>query len=171
MYQEILAGDELAIQELWDYLYKFSWHEWPDNKTVSLFREDFVNESVWKILDNLHSFRGESKFTTWATTIFKNFVLDKVRLQHNQATYNNEEIDGVLKLNDYPILVDELFHLVVPKVISEADFHMLVDYLALGRTISEVCSDYGIPNPNALYVRIFRTKAAIIKAVGVDFLS
>lgn len=31
--------------------------------------EDFVQEAIVKILDNLASFRGESKFTTWAQKI------------------------------------------------------------------------------------------------------
>jgi RNA polymerase sigma-70 factor (ECF subfamily) len=31
--------------------------------------EDFVQEALIKILDNLHSFRGESRFTTWAHKI------------------------------------------------------------------------------------------------------
>jgi RNA polymerase sigma-70 factor (ECF subfamily) len=31
--------------------------------------EDFVQEALIKILDNLHTFRGESRFTTWAHKI------------------------------------------------------------------------------------------------------
>jgi RNA polymerase sigma-70 factor, ECF subfamily len=31
--------------------------------------EDFVQEALIRILDNLHSFRGESRFTTWAQKI------------------------------------------------------------------------------------------------------
>ncbi len=53
--------------------------------------EDFAQEALIRILDNLDSFRGESKFTTWAMKIgvrigltelrrkrWKNFSLDKI---------------------------------------------------------------------------------------------
>jgi RNA polymerase sigma factor (sigma-70 family) len=38
-------------------------------QTSSASVEDFVQEALIKILDNLHSFRGESRFSTWAQKI------------------------------------------------------------------------------------------------------
>ena len=41
--------------------------------------EDFVQEAMVKILDNLDSFRGESKFTTWAQKIAIREALTELR--------------------------------------------------------------------------------------------
>ena len=38
-------------------------------ENIDTLIEDFVQESLLKILDNLDTFRGESKFTTWAQKI------------------------------------------------------------------------------------------------------
>lgn len=118
----------------------------------------------------MESYRGQAKFTTWATSIFINFVTSKIREQCHQTSYNDLEYDGTIQINDNAILIDELFRLVVPDYVTEANFHMLVDY-TWGRNAEEVCQDYGVANPNALYIRMFRTKKAILEAVGTDFLT
>ena len=41
--------------------------------------EDFVQESLVKILDNLDTFRGESKFTTWAQKIAVRVAFSELR--------------------------------------------------------------------------------------------
>ena len=41
--------------------------------------EDFVQEALLKILDNLDSFRGESQFTTWAHKIAVRTALNELR--------------------------------------------------------------------------------------------
>ena len=41
--------------------------------------EDFVQEALLKILDNLDSFRGESRFTTWAQKIAVNVAFTELR--------------------------------------------------------------------------------------------
>jgi RNA polymerase sigma-70 factor (ECF subfamily) len=41
--------------------------------------EDFVQEALLKILDSLDSFRGESKFTTWAQKIAVNVAFTELR--------------------------------------------------------------------------------------------
>jgi RNA polymerase sigma-70 factor (ECF subfamily) len=41
--------------------------------------EDFVQEALLKILDNLDSFRGESRFTTWAQKIAVNIAFTELR--------------------------------------------------------------------------------------------
>jgi len=40
-----------------------------DRSDKSAMIEDFVQDALLKILDNLHTFRGESRFTTWAQKI------------------------------------------------------------------------------------------------------
>lgn len=46
--------------------------------------EDFVQEALIKILDNLDSFAGRSKFTTWAHKIAINIALTELRRKHWQ---------------------------------------------------------------------------------------
>ena len=41
--------------------------------------EDFVQEAILRILDNLDSFRGESRFTTWAQKIAVRVALTELR--------------------------------------------------------------------------------------------
>ncbi|MCK6562273.1 sigma-70 family RNA polymerase sigma factor [candidate division KSB1 bacterium] len=69
--------------------------------------EDFVQEALVKITNNLNSFRGDSQFTTWATVIavrtamtilrrahWKNVSLDQValdRLEHGELRPTQEQ--------------------------------------------------------------------------------
>lgn len=46
---------------------------------VNSLSEDFAQEALIKILDNLDSFRGESKFTTWAQKIAINVAFSELR--------------------------------------------------------------------------------------------
>ncbi|RME71501.1 MAG: RNA polymerase sigma factor [Chloroflexi bacterium] len=41
--------------------------------------EDFVQEALLKIQNNLHTFQGKSKFTTWATKIAANLTISELR--------------------------------------------------------------------------------------------
>jgi RNA polymerase sigma-70 factor (ECF subfamily) len=41
--------------------------------------EDFAQEALIKIMDNLASFRGESRFTTWANKIAMNIALTELK--------------------------------------------------------------------------------------------
>ena len=50
----------------------------PNNKLCE-FVEDFAQEASIRILDRLESFRGESRFITWATKIAVNLALSELR--------------------------------------------------------------------------------------------
>lgn len=171
MHEKLLNNDETAINELWDLLLRYSYATWPDNKTVDFFREDYINEAIYIILDKLNDFEGRSKFSTWAITIFKNVVLMELRTkrgQVNQLEFEDEWV-GFNKISDNGLLVDQLFNQVVPNIVSEENFHILVDYFMLGRNPEEICLDYNLTNANALYTRVFRTKKAIVDALGNNF--
>jgi RNA polymerase sigma-70 factor (ECF subfamily) len=52
----------------------------PDRSEVSeAALEDFVQDAILRILDNLDSFRGESSFTTWAQKIAVRVALTELR--------------------------------------------------------------------------------------------
>jgi RNA polymerase sigma-70 factor (ECF subfamily) len=59
----IKALRNFLIRGLKPALAKYVDHE------LDQFVEDIAQDSLLKILDNIHSFRGESKFTTWAMKI------------------------------------------------------------------------------------------------------
>jgi RNA polymerase sigma-70 factor (ECF subfamily) len=52
----------------------------PDNQLDDLV-EDFVQDALVKILQNLDTFRGESRFTTWAQKIAVRVALTELRRQ------------------------------------------------------------------------------------------
>ncbi len=63
--------DEKAVQDLRDILVrglKPALSKYVDRE-LDQFVEDIAQDSLLKILDNIHTFRGESKFTTWAMKI------------------------------------------------------------------------------------------------------
>ncbi|MDZ7843379.1 MAG: sigma-70 family RNA polymerase sigma factor [Anaerolineales bacterium] len=70
-----------AITDLRNYLveglgYALSSHHREDMETLI---EDFVQEALLKILDNLDTFRGESKLTTWAQKIAVRVAYTEIR--------------------------------------------------------------------------------------------
>src|SRR3990172_8106160 len=49
------------------------------NSDVDALAEDFTQEALLKILKSLHTFRGESRFTTWAQKIAIHIALSELR--------------------------------------------------------------------------------------------
>ena len=72
--------------------------------------EDFVQEALIKILDNLDSFRGESRFTTWAQKIAVNVAFTELRRRRWQNVSLQAMIDR-FDSNDFTpaILTDPSF--------------------------------------------------------------
>lgn len=65
----IREGDRIALGELYNRYYKKAFH-----KCLSLTKNqeeafDLAQESLIKAFDNIHSFKGESSFSTWLYTI------------------------------------------------------------------------------------------------------
>lgn len=63
--------NEQAVQELRNYLVrglKPALSKYVDRE-LDQFVEDVAQDALLKVLDNIHSFRGESKLTTWAMKI------------------------------------------------------------------------------------------------------
>ncbi|MDZ7794581.1 MAG: sigma-70 family RNA polymerase sigma factor [Spirochaetia bacterium] len=74
-----------ALEELYSYLQKGLTAAFGDNKNLSHEDiQDFSQESEQKILHNLGSFRGSSKFTTWALKIAINHTISELRRKHWQ---------------------------------------------------------------------------------------
>jgi RNA polymerase sigma-70 factor (ECF subfamily) len=74
------AGRDQALANLRDFLVRglgFALSNYP--KVDKATREDFVQDALLKILDGLDTFRGESKFTTWAQKIAVNVAFTELR--------------------------------------------------------------------------------------------
>ena len=68
----------------------------PSALEFSTQAEDFVQEALLKILDNLNSFAGRSQFTTWAHKIALSVALTELRRKRWQDT----SLDGLTAAND-----------------------------------------------------------------------
>lgn len=55
--------------------------------------EDFVQEALLRILDNLSSFKGESRFTTWAQKIAVRVALTELR----RIRWKDTSLDGMIE--------------------------------------------------------------------------
>lgn len=53
--------------------------------------EDFTQEALLKIQDNLDTFRGQSKFTTWAAKIATNYTISELR----RAKWRDLSLDAI----------------------------------------------------------------------------
>ncbi len=56
--------------------------------------EDFVQDALLKILKNLHTFRGESKFTTWAQKIAIHVAFTELRRRRWKDISLQEMVEG-----------------------------------------------------------------------------
>ena len=62
-----------------------------DSKDVGEMAEDFAQEALLKILDSLSTFRGESRFTTWAMKIAVRTAVSNLR----RAAYRDLSLDDL----------------------------------------------------------------------------
>ena len=58
--------------------------------------EDFVQEALLRILDNLHTFRGESRLTTWAQKIAVRVAYTELR----RRRWQDISLDGMIEAQD-----------------------------------------------------------------------
>ena len=59
------------------------------SEEIEQMAQDFVQDALLKILDNINTFRGESKFTTWASKITSRVAISELR----RARYKDYSLD------------------------------------------------------------------------------
>ena len=127
--------------------------------------EDFVQEALIKILKNLETFRGESRFTTWAQKIAVNVAFTELRRRRWQNVSLQDMIDR-FDSNDFTpaILTDPSFSpekRATLQIIMESIGHLINEELTdkqrqailavvEGMPLEEVAQRMGT-NRNALY--------------------
>ncbi|MFT7584615.1 MAG: RNA polymerase sigma-70 factor (ECF subfamily) [Cellvibrionaceae bacterium] len=91
---ELLSGepDETALLDLRQLLIRGLRHTLSSylNTNLDAIIEDFVQESLLKILDKIDTFRGESQFTTWAQKIAIRVALTELRRRRWRDTSLDE---------------------------------------------------------------------------------
>ena len=90
------AGQQAALGELRALLLRGLGQALADRQIPSVVFEDAAQEALIKIVDQLDSFRGRSRFTTWAMTIAVRAVWTEMRRRHWQGV----SLDEVLTAQD-----------------------------------------------------------------------
>lgn len=102
------AGRDSAIDELRLILIRglrFALKEIPGRTHALEQVEDFAQEGLLRILDNLDSFRGESRFTTWAQKIALRVAFSELR----RKRWENTSLDSLLSSGPRPDTAANLF--------------------------------------------------------------
>jgi RNA polymerase sigma-70 factor (ECF subfamily) len=148
--------------------------------------EDFVQEALIKILKNIGTFRGESRFTTWAQKIAVNVAFTELRRRRWKNVSLQDMIDR-FDSNDYTpaILTDPSFSpeqqatlriimenisQVIQEELTEKQRQAILAVVVGGAPLEEVARQMGT-NRNALYKLIHdarkRLKQHLLSA-GID---
>jgi RNA polymerase sigma-70 factor (ECF subfamily) len=133
---------------------------------VDALSEDFAQEALLKILNSLDTFRGESRFTTWAQKIAIHIALSELRrrrwkdipLQIFTETADGEELTPALLADPQPqpdrvAAQNELLKAVQSLLFEELTDRQRTAMLAIlqdGLPLREVAERMKT-NPNALY--------------------
>lgn len=88
------AQRDVALADLREHLlkglrYALSGRNGVDASTL----EDFAQEALLRILNKLDTFRGESKFTTWAQTVAVRVAFSQLRRRHWQDTSLDQMVE------------------------------------------------------------------------------
>jgi len=127
--------------------------------------EDFAQDALLKILDGLHTFRGESRFTTWAQKIAVRVAFTELR-RHRWRDVSLDEITGSFETDFIPsFLADpstgpeqhaiqstvlETLRRVMDQELTDKQRQALVAVKIQGVPLEEVARRLG-SNRNALY--------------------
>jgi RNA polymerase sigma-70 factor (ECF subfamily) len=144
--------------------------------------EDFAQEALLKILDNLDSFRGESRFTVWAQKICVRTAFAEMRRSRWRDVSLEEVIDrqGEDAVSPADPVTDP--ELATAKGIILADFRRFIDedlterqrlalLAALGGMPLEAIADRMDTNRNALYKLLHDARKRLKRRMEVERLS
>jgi RNA polymerase sigma-70 factor (ECF subfamily) len=142
--------------------------------------EDFVQEALIKILDNLDSFRGECRFTTWAQTIcvrtafaemrrsrWRDVSLDEVISQPEGNTATDPHLDPERAATQTMIM--EKFRCFIDEELTDRQRTALL--AALGGMPLEAVADRMNTNRNALYKLLHDARKRLRRRMSAEMLS
>lgn len=118
-------------------------------------REDFVQEALIKILNGLHSFRGDSRFLTWATKIAIRVAFSEMR-RHRwkdvsldemlELTTNRPGIARTRPAQEPQMLSDQIMaflHEAIRNELSEQQRQVVIAYFIQGIPLDEIARRLG----------------------------
>lgn len=147
--------------------------------------EDFVQEALLKILDNLHTFAGRSKFTTWAHKVSASVALTELRRKRWQdrslegitdtdtGVYTpsfladkSPKPDNVAERAEVVAKVQQL----IDEALTEKQRKALVASTIQGLSAAEIARDMDM-KPNAVYKLVHDARVKLKKTLSEDGLS
>jgi RNA polymerase sigma-70 factor (ECF subfamily) len=147
--------------------------------------EDFCQDALLKILDNLDTFRGESQFTTWAQKIAVNTAFTELR----RRRWQDISLNGIVEARDgdesLAILTDstagpeqeattqQLFamvHRMIDQELTEKQRKAMTAAVFKGMPLQEVARRMGT-NRNALYKLLHDARKRLKKRMQAEGLS
>ena len=148
-------------------------------------REDFAQDALLKILNALDTFRGESRFTTWAQKIAVNVAFTELRRRRWQDT-SLEEITEGMSLDFVPdMLIDrsagpdqqavqsafmETLRRLIATELTDKQRQALIAIHIQGMPLAEVASRMGT-NRNAMYKLLHDARQRLKKKLEEEGLS
>ena len=142
--------------------------------------EDFVQEALIKILDNLDSYRGECRFTTWAQTICVRTAFAEMR----RSRWRDVSLDEVISLPEGSTAADPQHdpELAATQTIIMEKFRRFIDeeltdrqrtalLAALGGMPLEAVADRMNTNRNALYKLLHDARKRLRRRMSAEMLS
>ncbi|MBI3733590.1 MAG: sigma-70 family RNA polymerase sigma factor [Chloroflexi bacterium] len=114
------AARTQALEELRGYLVRAAviylerrWSQLTDTEHAELLQlaEDVAQEALIDLLNKLHAFRGESRFTTWAYKFVINIAAEELRRQR----WRTLSLDALSPSEDVPPLADSLSNAKTPE--------------------------------------------------------
>jgi RNA polymerase sigma-70 factor (ECF subfamily) len=145
--------------------------------------EDFAQEALIKIMGNLGSFRGESRFTTWANKIAMNVVLTELKRRRwrdvslqdlfaRRGAADRGPADPHLTPEQlaYQNMVLTKLRRVIDEELSARQREAVVAVILEGMPISEVARRMGT-NQNALYKLLYDARKKLklrMEAAGLS---
>ena len=153
----------------------------PDEELQQM-AQDFVQDALLKVLDNLDSFRGESRFLTWCTKIATRVAiteLRRVRWQNYSLDHLTAGGEVMPRLTDLALAPDSALpperhaeREEVLRIIDDAFNTLLTDrqrlalsaYLIDGVNVEEIARQMG-SNRNAIYKVVYDARVKLKRAM------
>jgi len=157
----------------------------PADPSFSALAEEAVQDALLKVLDNLATFRGQSRFTTWAHKIAIHVAVTELRRKRWQDTSLEELLerdDGMLTPlfmadtatgPETAVLQDELSRRVqriITENLTQKQQTAIVATRIHGMPMSQVADAMGM-NPNALYKLLHDARLRLKKTLAEEGLS
>lgn len=176
--------EKVAINQLREFLLKGLKSALYKNvdRDLDQFCEDIAQDSLLKVLDNVDSFRGESKFTTWAMKIAVREGYSELRKKRyndisleQYSSYDPDEKDAVEIEHEQPG-PDQITHesILVKKVMKIMDEQLtnkqkkVLQHLMIDQIPMTVVAEMMNSNRNAIYKLVHDARLKLKKCLEAE---